>query len=929
MNLFGYGKDATGEEPARCVEGTSPGAPGLGDIAVLMGHIEGRWAEQFLELNQAHVWEPPLRDGSQETDAEIDDEKPEPWRGQMHASISLDRILCHSFLKLPTRQDGWRHGAETMSSRRKGERLRDMLYPLNAESGISSSMFRIDFAPGPNRKPTPRITPELDSRHPPIRIEIGTTTLRRDLGQSVMLDRPAKIYLNDNDPDCLNFWIWSPTRNAVEQRVFKKHTDAFYKRGNCMDEAYFPGLTSTGGSTRAPSRAGYETRTGPTVMEYETRTGLSGTVYQIDGSKIGNGAFRDVYPVKIIGHPVSNLVVPEQTAIQKRQAEMLKEDPQEYQSNPPKPDLVAKVVRLPGNDDQSKQNYREMLEIEAKFVMNHPHPHVNQIYDISYKPGADDRPWIIEQRQKYCLDDECLPFPIDKLDMAKQLLCGLKYLHFHGIMHRDIKPANVMLELIKYYAEGRLRVRWVAKYTDHGMVASTNRMVKGRCGSPWYCAPEVLDNKPYNEKADSFSAGVMMFCMIAEYDPFRKQSNWSPASSSQVRLWMNEEVGPIIETECPQEWRVFFKGMLLENPKARWSVDKGLDYLLSLDQSPTRDSSSNAPSLPWTTGPFTEEEKRMTKKEVFRRNGVMESDDELSDSASTITPTALGIHPDGRALEDDVPVTPKLSCPAELPVTPCQGLAGEDALPSATCTPVFGDEATARTVKQVVDQPAPHDFSAIWDWGELQFHWRKTLPARRAPTSAFAKPRPNPRLQPGITNRTLGFTPFPQTRCSTKAERFSSSQQLTKELTNAIQSAEGEDSEAETERLDGDEDPEVPPDTHDHSGPEDETGRDIGDEEANIQIETAETERDVEDRGPEAAYSTRRGAQTNAPTNDDHENEQREGLNDRESLFLLRPFQPRKRAATDSTEANKRVRNNFNNAKEINLGGGRFARVLR
>ena len=378
MSLFAHQNDAGDVEPASCVEDRRPG---LGDIAVLIGHIRGRFAKQFVELNREHIWNPPVRDQSQGTDDEIDYEEPEPWRGQMHAAVPLDGpILCHSFLKPPTRPEGWRHGAETNRSRKRGERPRDMLYPLNAESGISSSVFRTDFSRGLDDKPTPRITSEVRCG-PSIRIERGVDTIRRGLGHSETLGQPAKIYLQDRDPECLSFWMWSPTRNPAEQKVFAEHIDAFYDRRNRLDEQYFPNIASAGGSTMALTRAGYE-----------TRTGRSGTEYQMDGQRISHGTFRDVYPVKIIGQPRSSLGVAEQTAIQKRLAEMLEQEPEELRSNPPELELVAKVVRLEGNDSQSKQDFREMLENEAKFVQNHPHVSISVFsfpFSLLAGPRAD------------------------------------------------------------------------------------------------------------------------------------------------------------------------------------------------------------------------------------------------------------------------------------------------------------------------------------------------------------------------------------------------------------------------------------------------------------------------------------------------------------------------------------------------------------
>ena len=239
----------------------------------------------------------------------------------------------------------------------------------------------------------------------------------------------------------------------------------------------------------------------------------------------------------------------------------------------------------------------------------------------------------------------------------------------------------------------------------------------------------------------------------------------------------------------------------------------GLGFLLRLDQSQTIDSSSSiTPILPWTTVPFTEKQKKerlMRMKELFKRDGVVESDDGLSGSARNFTLAAPDPLPD----DDDVPARPKLSCP----VTPCQGFAEEDALPSAACTPLFDDEATVRADKQVAEQPASWDFTAIWDWEVSGFKTsRSRLPPSRARTSAFNKP------------------PW---------------------------KGDGE---------------------------------------------------------PEGPYFSRKGAQTNAPTNNDHENQQREANHGPNLLAQIDPLaQNRKRRGITLTRDNQKYRRKFENAKKI------------
>ncbi|OAL31089.1 hypothetical protein AYO20_08420 [Fonsecaea nubica] len=931
MALFGHQNDAGDAGLAACAKGRSPG---LGDVVLLIGHIRGREADAFIKLNREHLWNRPVRNESQGTDYDFDDERPEPWRGKMLKGISLDGpILCHSYLKPPKRSVGWGHGAETNTSMEKGDRPRDFMYPHNAVSGISSSMFLTDLWPGPDRMPTPRVTSY--TREVPMRFEKGSSTFRRWNGQSVTLDKPTKIYLIDNDPDCLNFWAWTPTLDQADQKVFMEHANDFYARRNRFDEEDFPSIKSAGGSTRAPSRAGFE-----------TRIGLSGTEYQLDGPKITQGGFRDVYPVKIIGQLRCALIMAEQTAIQKRVAEMLEKEPEELRANPPELELVTKMIRLGGDDSQSEREHSEMLEDEAKFVQNHQHIHINQILDIAYKHGSET--WLIEVRQKYCLNDEVLPLPINKLDTARQLICGLKHCHDHAFMNRDVKPANVLLQLLEFGTKDCDLYRWVIKFTDWGTVASTDHQVRGRVGSPWYCAPEVLDGKIYNAKADVFSLGVLLLCMFANYNPNRKRSGWHPCSSSEVELWMREEVDQVIEENCPPIFWVLLRGMLLRDPKARWSLDKCWAFVLEVDES---QSSSECPSialsLPWTTHPFLEQRHNDgggNKIEMFQRDGMVKAEDGLSDDVSddekTVTPAALGTLTDHSGAnvdesqvtnqKDDAPSTPNFSCAVQLPVTPSLGAMEEDGLPSAFCTPDFHHKMPTLDVRQAADQVEFYDFSACWDWGPRLCYRR--LPERRAATKAFTKPSPRRGPAPplGITHWNSGFDMIPKTSRQTKAQQYSPSQQLSKNLVSAIQSAGAH--AAQIEPPNNDEDTEAETEVDDENRP----AQPAADADADGGNESeAETEIEFEGGEPEAPFSSPGEVQATSRTDIDCENERREAPDDLKPIDLIPlaqtppPVQDRKRRPLGTTQPNNNKKRKYNVYKPVDMGRGRMGALYR
>lgn len=40
------------------------------------------------------------------------------------------------------------------------------------------------------------------------------------------------------------------------------------------------------------------------------------------------------------------------------------------------------------------------------------------------------------------------------------------------------------------------------------------------CGSPMYTAPEIINYKPYDQRVDNFSLGVILFSILGGYPPF-------------------------------------------------------------------------------------------------------------------------------------------------------------------------------------------------------------------------------------------------------------------------------------------------------------------------------------------------------------------------------------------------------------------------
>ena len=106
----------------------------------------------------------------------------------------------------------------------------------------------------------------------------------------------------------------------------------------------------------------------------------------------------------------------------------------------------------------------------------------------------------------------------ERLGIALQISSALAYLHAHGIIFRDLKPMNIGFDVrgdIKLFDFGLARVM----PRDAGCPYNDKFNMSG-AGSPRYMAPECLDNKAYNMKADVYSFAIVLWELLAGQTPY-------------------------------------------------------------------------------------------------------------------------------------------------------------------------------------------------------------------------------------------------------------------------------------------------------------------------------------------------------------------------------------------------------------------------
>jgi serine/threonine protein kinase/Tol biopolymer transport system component len=155
---------------------------------------------------------------------------------------------------------------------------------------------------------------------------------------------------------------------------------------------------------------------------------------------------------------------------------------------------------------------------EARTASALDHPNLCTVYDV----GETD------EHQLYlampCYDGETLrrkiergPLPVSEaIDYALQTAKGLAKAHRQGIVHRDIKPANLMVTGDS--GEGVVKILdfGIAKLAGEAGLTRTGASV----GTPAYMAPEQMQGREVDGRADLWALGVVLYEMLAGHRPF-------------------------------------------------------------------------------------------------------------------------------------------------------------------------------------------------------------------------------------------------------------------------------------------------------------------------------------------------------------------------------------------------------------------------
>ena len=191
---------------------------------------------------------------------------------------------------------------------------------------------------------------------------------------------------------------------------------------------------------------------------------------------------------------------------------------------------------------ENKKDYKLRILHEYNIISQIHHPNIIRAYDYDVSLSGSIIKVFLEAGSLNLF--QLLKPPVDineMLDIWKQIVLGVNYLHHEYICHRDLKLENIV------FNSSHSQIKIIDFATAQKLTNDNSESV-GLVGSEKYASPEMYTSIKYDGKlADVWSLGIILYYLLVRKFPWSlatwnnpEYQQYSSSSSNRTAIFDNE-----------------------------------------------------------------------------------------------------------------------------------------------------------------------------------------------------------------------------------------------------------------------------------------------------------------------------------------------------------------------------------------------------
>jgi serine/threonine-protein kinase len=182
-----------------------------------------------------------------------------------------------------------------------------------------------------------------------------------------------------------------------------------------------------------------------------------------------------------------------------------------------RPVAIKQLSPSYAEDRPAVERFRREIEVAQKL----DHQNLVRVYDAGKWEGMSylAMEYVDGDSLKERIQQRKTVDPESAVALLLQLCDGLEAIHDQGVVHRDVKPANVLID-----RSGTVKLCDFGLAFTEGVTLTRLTESGASMGTPEYMAPEQIEGKRVDSRADIYALGVLMYETFTGEIPFTGDS---------------------------------------------------------------------------------------------------------------------------------------------------------------------------------------------------------------------------------------------------------------------------------------------------------------------------------------------------------------------------------------------------------------------